>query len=137
MHWSIRLRDAPERLLGLISLRPDDSDDQRGFWLDPVHQGKGLMFEAAERVTEFAFADLGLEALLLNNAEPNVASARIKQKQGARLLSSDPANFVSGRYNKQVWRLDCLGGVDKLAMLGEQVSLRLVDRGTMPIDFSL
>lgn len=30
-----------------------------------------------------------------------------------------------------------LGGVDKLAMLGEQVSLRLVDRAAMPIDFTL
>lgn len=30
-----------------------------------------------------------------------------------------------------------LGGVDKLAMLGEQVSLRLVDRAAIPIDFTL
>ena len=29
-----------------------------------------------------------------------------------------------------------LGGVDKLAMLGEQVSLRLVDRAALPIDFT-
>lgn len=30
-----------------------------------------------------------------------------------------------------------LGGVDKLAMLGEEVSLRLVDRSAIPIDFTL
>lgn len=30
-----------------------------------------------------------------------------------------------------------LGGVDKLAMLGEQVSLRLLDRAAIPIDFTL
>lgn len=29
-----------------------------------------------------------------------------------------------------------LGGLDKLAMLGEQVSLRLVDRAAIPIDFT-
>lgn len=107
MHWSIRVRDTPDPLIGLISLRPyDDTDDQRGFWLDPAHRGRGLMFEAAERVTEFAFDDLGLETLLLNNAEPNVASARIKQKQGAKLVRTEPASFVSGRFNKQVWLLE-------------------------------
>jgi len=32
---------------------------------------------------------------------------------------------------------NALGGVDKLAMLGEQVSLGLVDRAAIPIDFTL
>ena len=30
-----------------------------------------------------------------------------------------------------------LGGVDKLAMLGEQASLGLIDRAAIPIDFTL
>jgi hypothetical protein len=30
-----------------------------------------------------------------------------------------------------------LGGVDKLAMLGEQVSLRKIDRAAIPINFML
>lgn len=29
------------------------------------------------------------------------------------------------------------GGVDKLAMLGEQVSLRMIDRAAIPINFTL
>jgi RimJ/RimL family protein N-acetyltransferase len=107
MHWSIRLRAAPASLIGLISLRPyEDTDDQRGFWLDPAHQGQGLMFEAAEVVTRFAFEELGIESLLLNNTEPNFASARIKQKQGAMLVRTERGSFVSGNFDKQIWRLD-------------------------------
>lgn len=38
---------------------------------------------------------------------------------------------------QQAWMPLSLGGVDKLAMLGEEVSLRLVDRSAIPIDFTL
>ena len=106
-HWSIRLREGPGELMGVISLRPfENSDRQRGFWLDPTHQRQGYTYEAAERITAFAFGELGLDHLTLNNAEPNLGSARIKQKQGARLLGTEFADFVSGRLRKQVWRLD-------------------------------
>ena len=89
-HWAIVPKGGPDELIGRIDLWPDDgvSRDQRGFWLDPAFQGRGLMTEAAERVTEFAFVELGWPHLWLSNAEDNVASGRIKEKQGARLVDS-------------------------------------------------
>ena len=56
-----RPEGGPDELIGRIDLWPDDgvSRDQRGFWLDPAFAGRGLMTEAAERVTEFAFVELG------------------------------------------------------------------------------
>jgi RimJ/RimL family protein N-acetyltransferase len=106
-HWGLRFKTAPEQLIGIISLRPnDEGDDQRGFWLDPAHHGAGLMFEAAERVTEFAFVDLGMAALTIGNAVENRASGHIKEKQGARLLRTELGDFVAGRLVKQVWQLD-------------------------------
>jgi len=59
--WVIILKGGPDELIGRIDLWPDDgvSRDQRGFWLDPEFHGQGLMTEAAERVTEYAFVDLG------------------------------------------------------------------------------
>lgn len=105
--WAICLKQDPRELIGRIDLWPDDgkSRDQRGFWLDPEFQGQGLMTEAAERVTEFAFVDLGWPHLWLSNAEANAASGRIKEKQGAQLMDRTPFSFVCGEEMRQVWLL--------------------------------
>ena len=106
-YWAIALKGDPDELIGRIDLWPDDgvSRDQRGFWLDPEFQGRGLMTEAAERVTEYAFRDLGWPHLWLTNAEANEASGRIKEKQGARLVERTSAHYVSGEGTRVVWLL--------------------------------
>jgi ribosomal-protein-alanine N-acetyltransferase len=105
--WAIVLKGGPDELIGRIDLWPDDgvSRDQRGFWLDPAFAGRGLMTEAAERVTEFAFVELGWPHLWLSNAEKNRASGRIKEKQGARLIDREPSRYVSGEGMRMVWLL--------------------------------
>jgi len=107
LHWVIVLKSTPDELIGRIDLWPDDgkSRDMRGFWLDPDHQGKGLMTEAAERVTEFAFVELGWPHLWLSNDERNTASARIKEKQIAVLVDREPCRSVAGAGTRQVWLL--------------------------------
>src|SRR5262245_25737008 len=107
LYWAITLKAAGEELIGRIDLWPDDgtSRDQRGFWLDPDFQGRGLMTEAAERVTAYAFEDLDWPQLWLSNAKANKASARIKEKQGARLVDELPGRCVGGEGLKQVWLL--------------------------------
>jgi [ribosomal protein S5]-alanine N-acetyltransferase len=107
-HWSIRLQDGPDELIGCINLWPDDgkSRDMRGFWLDPEFQGRGLMTEAADRVTDYAFRELGWPHLWVSNAEPNRASARIKEKQGAQLVGFEPFRSVEGEGRRMVWRID-------------------------------
>jgi RimJ/RimL family protein N-acetyltransferase len=107
-HWSIRLKDGPDELIGSINLWPDDgkSRDMRGFWLDPDFQGRGLMTEAADRVTDYAFRDLDWSYLWVSNAEPNRASARIKEKQGARLVDREPFRSVSGEGLRMVWLIE-------------------------------
>lgn len=106
-HWAIALREAPDDAIGLISLQPDDgvSREQRGFWLAREFWGRGLMTEAAERVTEYAFLELGWPHLWLDNAEANTASHRVKEKQGARIVDRVPAKWVSGEGMKVVWLL--------------------------------
>ncbi len=106
-HWAIIPKSGPTDLIGRIDLWPDDgaSHDQRGFWLDPEFQGKGLMTEAAERVTRYAFCDLDWPHLWLSNAQDNHASRRIKEKQGARLVDLMIGEHVSGRGPQMVWLL--------------------------------
>jgi len=106
-HWAIVPRKGPADLIGLIHLWPDDGTgrDQRGFWLDPDFQGKGLMTEAANRVTDYAFRELGWPCLWLTNAQENHASRRIKEKQGARLVELLLSRCVSGPVEQMVWQL--------------------------------
>ena len=106
-HWAIIPKSGPADLIGVIDLWPDDgtSHDQRGFWLATEFHGKGLMTEAAERVTQYAFSDLGWPHLWLSNAQDNHPSRRIKEKQGARLVDLMIGEHVGGRGPRMVWLL--------------------------------
>jgi [ribosomal protein S5]-alanine N-acetyltransferase len=107
LHWAITLKDGPGDLRGRIDLWPDDGDaqDMRSFWLDPALQGHGLMTEAAERVTAYAFEEMGWPHLYLTNAEANLASHRIKEKQGATIVSRTAARFRGGDGVRVTWIL--------------------------------
>jgi RimJ/RimL family protein N-acetyltransferase len=106
-HWAIIPKSGPADLIGAIDLWPDDgvSRSQRGFWLAPEFQRQGLMTEAAERVTAYAFGDLGWPHLWLANAQDNHASRRIKEKQGARLVDLMIGRYVGGDGPQMVWQL--------------------------------
>jgi len=73
-------------LRGRIDLWPFDGKnrDMRGFWLDPELHGRGLMTEAANAVTAFAFEQLNWPFLYLTNAVANRSSARVKDCLHAR-----------------------------------------------------
>jgi RimJ/RimL family protein N-acetyltransferase len=106
-HWAIIPRSGPADLIGVIDLWPDDgvSRSQRGFWLDLEYQRQGLVTEAAERVTAYAFLELGWPQLWLSNAQENHASRRIKEKQGARLVELMIGRHVGGTGPVMVWQL--------------------------------
>ena len=106
-HWAIVPRSGPADLIGVIDLWPDDghSRDMRGFWLDPAFQRRGLMTEAADRVTDYAFRELRWPHLWLSNAQENHASRRIKEKQGARLVDLIIRKMMSGDLPVMVWQL--------------------------------
>jgi RimJ/RimL family protein N-acetyltransferase len=106
LYWAITLKGGDDELVGRIDLRPDAGDhEMRGFWLDPRLSGQGLMTEAADAVTALAFEALGWPELWVTNAFSNVASRRIKQKQGFERMQVTPDRFVSGPDDKEVWRL--------------------------------
>lgn len=106
-YWAITLK-GDDTLRGRIDLWPFDGEtrDMRGFWLDPDLHGQGLMSEAAQAVTGYAFRVLEWPFLYLTNAVANRASARVKEKQGAKLVDVERRDYVSGPADGQVWRLD-------------------------------
>ena len=72
--WAITLAD--DRLIGCISL-----GSELGYWLDPAHQGQGLMTEAARAVVADHFASSD-EALVSGHFEGNSRSRGVLLKLG-------------------------------------------------------
>ena len=115
--WAITLKAESDELIGVMDLRPDDGESRgmRGFWLDPDYWGQGLMFEAAELVTHYAFVELGWSYLWLRNAEANTGSHRIKEKQGAIIVDRVPGRSVSGEGMEVIWLLTGNAWVERRA----------------------
>ncbi|QLG93029.1 GNAT family N-acetyltransferase [Pseudomonas yamanorum] len=103
-HWSIRLKSAPEQLIGNVSLM-DEVDNNRGFWLGPQWQGQGLMTEASAAVTEYWFEVLERPVMRVPKAAPNKASRRISERTGMRLIRRDEGRFVEGNFPRDIWEI--------------------------------
>jgi RimJ/RimL family protein N-acetyltransferase len=102
-HWTLRLKDDPENLVGSIGLMKGENN--RGFWLGARWHGRGLMSEAAEVVTDYWFDALGFPVLRVPKASANAASRRISEKQGMRVVETREGDYVSGRLATEVWEI--------------------------------
>jgi ribosomal-protein-alanine N-acetyltransferase len=105
--WVLTEKGGDDAAIGRIDLWPFDGElrDMRGFWLARPWWGRGLMTEAAEAVTGYAFEVLEWPFLYLNNAAENIGSHRVKAKQGAELIDRRPHPFMSGEYLRETWLL--------------------------------
>lgn len=56
-------------------------------------------------VNDYAFDVLGMPEMLLNNAEPNVGSHRLKEISGAVILGTRERDDVGGRFHEVLWLL--------------------------------
>jgi len=103
-HWTIRLKSSSASLIGSISLRNKENSN-RGFWLGLPWQRQGLMTEACEAVTDYWFDVLKFPVLRAPKAVVNVASRRISEKQGMRLIGTQEREYVSGRLQSEIWEI--------------------------------
>ncbi|MGY4495857.1 GNAT family N-acetyltransferase [Pseudomonas sp. TE3610] len=102
--WAIRLRSAPQSLIGCIGLM-DQPDNHRGFWLAPAWQGQGYMSEACAVVTRYWFETLDRAVLRVPKAVENLGSRRVSQREGMRLIGEADGEFVSGTLKRELWEL--------------------------------
>jgi RimJ/RimL family protein N-acetyltransferase len=102
--WTLRLKEFPENHIGAIHLRRGENNN-RGFWLGIPWQGRGLMTEAVEAVTDYWFDVLGFSVLRAPKAVGNVASRRISEKTGMRPVGTEVRDFVSGRLLSEIWEI--------------------------------
>lgn len=102
--WTLRLKSNPEQLIGSIALIKSDRIN-RGFWLGLPWHRQGLMTEACEAVTDFWFNTLNFTVLRAPKAVGNIASRRISEKSGMRLVASEEHEYVSGRLPTEIWEI--------------------------------
>jgi RimJ/RimL family protein N-acetyltransferase len=103
-HWTLRLKNNLQQIIGFISLMKTENEN-RGFWLDPKHQGKGLMSEACDAATDFWFDVLKFPVLRAPKAIVNSASRKISERQGMRIISREERDYVSGRLMSETWEI--------------------------------
>lgn len=103
-HWTLRLKTEPDQIIGFISLMKEGGEN-RGFWMGLPWQGRGLMSEACDAVTDYWFEVLKFPALRVPKAAKNVASRRISEKQGMRVVATEERDYVAGRLPGEVWEI--------------------------------
>lgn len=102
--WTLRLKESPEEHIGIIHLRRGESN-HRGFWLGLPWQGRGLMTEAVEVVNDYWFDVLGMSVLRVPKAIGNVASRRVSEKTGMRMVATEMREYVSGWWLSEIWEI--------------------------------
>jgi len=103
-HWTLRLRSAPDTIVGAIGLMKGE-EENRGFWLAPEHRGQGLMTEACIWTSDFYFDVLGFERMRVPKAVANRPSRRISERMGMHLVRLEERDLVSGRLPCEVWEI--------------------------------
>ena len=68
-------------------------------------QRHGLMSEACEVVTDYWFNTLKFPVLRVPKAAVNIASRRISEKSGMRIIGTEEREYVSGRYLPEIWEI--------------------------------
>ena len=81
---AIATREAPEELLGSVSLRrfTRDRRAELGYWLGASAWSAGYATEAAGALVDFGFRELGLARIYAHVLEGNAASCRVLEKLG-------------------------------------------------------
>ncbi len=103
-HWTMRLKDSPDGVIGQVSLMKDENNN-RGFWLGLPWQRQGYMSEAAEAATDYWFDTLGFPVLRAIKAIANTGSRRISQKSGMSVIGLLERDYVAGRLAAEIWEI--------------------------------
>ena len=103
-HWTLRLKEAPEEHIGVISLHRDEWDN-RGYWLGLRWHRQGLVTETVIAVNDYWVDILGFPVLRAPKAVANVASRRISEKTGMRLVATLQRDYFSGRLPAESWEI--------------------------------
>lgn len=104
--WAMMLREN-EKVIGSISLMADtlypkgnDRSRMLGYAMSYQYWGRGLMTEAARRVLEFAFQEMGLDFVSCSHFPFNARSKRVIEKCGFHYQKSLKGSYINYRHEK-------------------------------------
>lgn len=97
--WAIRLRN-DQKIIGFVGFREffDPPRLQLLYGLLPTCWGRGLATEAARRVCDHAFIELGFGLVEAATDVPNGASARVLRRLGMREVRTDGSETSGTRF---------------------------------------
>ena len=107
VRWVLRLRTAPERVIGRINYtqiaRGPFQSCMLGYAIDHAHEGRGLMREALEATVEHVFAVLKLHRIQASYVPDNARSGRLLERLGfvSEGLAKDYL-FIDGAWRDHV-----------------------------------
>src|SRR3569623_1220984 len=84
----LTLRDGS--VAGACSIMCEDDTPELGYWVGAPYWGKGYATEALLAVVDYAFSDLGHEALQAGARVTNPASRRVLEKSGFQWTGDGP-----------------------------------------------
>ncbi|GAB2942385.1 hypothetical protein GCM10027048_03700 [Hymenobacter coalescens] len=96
IYWGITLGD-DKKLIGTIclySFSKDNTTAEIGFELLPDFQRKGIMQEAAQKVVDFGFKDIGLNSIEAYSHFENQESTRLLERLGFNRESIADENLI-------------------------------------------
>jgi ribosomal-protein-alanine N-acetyltransferase len=102
--WSLRLKTNPREMIGLVTLMKNETNN-RGFWIGQKWQGQDLITEACDAITDYWFNVLNFPVLRVPKAIANIASRRISERQGMRVVKTEERDYVSGRLPSEIWEI--------------------------------
>ncbi|MBQ9545451.1 MAG: GNAT family N-acetyltransferase [Clostridia bacterium] len=80
--WGVEFQGKMIGTCGFTNISEENSCGEIGYVLSPAFRGRGLMTEAAKRVVDFGFDDLGLERIEAKHIVGNEKSASLMRRCG-------------------------------------------------------
>jgi RimJ/RimL family protein N-acetyltransferase len=95
-----------DRFAGVVELRSDAVKGHIGYWLRRAERGKGTVTMANHALVIVAFEGLKLRAVDWTADVENVASIRVMERLGARLVARYPTPHEANRTEEVRYRLE-------------------------------
>ena len=111
VEYTYAITDHAGSIVGAIGLRPLRSEHENiGYWIGRPYWGRGYATAASQAVIALGFELLGLEALTASHLVRNLASGRVMEKCGMRLLRHErrdhrglPEDFCVRGITREEW----------------------------------
>ena len=92
--------DRQEPFYGQITCQPKEDENELirdvGWYIDPQYQGHGYATEAASKMLDYMFNEIGIEEIKTSAAKINIGSWKIMEKLGFEYIGDKKSTYFDG-----------------------------------------